>query len=231
MDEIIIMDPNERTYVVNFTYSTVTEMLEKTLGFNPDGSINVTYSLTELHNILSKNLECIDKLLQKTGSIKDIQLWSVDSVRVEIADQEDANWLLENRVITKLHELIEDEEKSYEDNGEDDLLNLEYLTLDNVADDNVMIEQEIEEKTEDTFKRIFRATSLDQNGASDNEDPEESRSDSEEVVSDPQYVNKIMNKYAVVADAMNSVYEYVDEDGGEEEHIEDTDTVADSEAQ
>ena len=84
-----------QSYRINFTYKSPFEDIMRTGGFNPDGSMNVRYSLLMLRNLLNKNIDILDKLLLNTDHISEIvpidqQLieikFSLDSVKKELAD-------------------------------------------------------------------------------------------------------------------------------------------------
>lgn len=57
---------------INLTYKSPHEDVENLIGFNPDGTVNVKYTLLSMKELMLQNLNVITKLLEKTDNITDI---------------------------------------------------------------------------------------------------------------------------------------------------------------
>ena len=77
------------------------------MGLNPDGNINVKYTLMALRNKLMENVEMLNKLLEKTDYITGIFATDYDSVAICVSSQEEMDDMLKNDLIR--NEIIDEE--------------------------------------------------------------------------------------------------------------------------
>ena len=102
---------------INFNYQSPYEDLVNVMGFNPDGSANIRYTLFAMKKLLQHNINLLDKLVEKIDCISDIIPIGPGMIEVKFdpGAQIQKEHLVENQILT----CLVDEESSAEDPYED----------------------------------------------------------------------------------------------------------------
>lgn len=110
--------------IINFTYTSPQEDMEKCLGHNPDGSINIRYTLLAHRQMLEKNVERINKLLDVSNDITSLSPVGISEVEIVIKSESIKQTLISENVIKTVNDdtsedeneinISSDEETNYE---------------------------------------------------------------------------------------------------------------------
>ena len=104
--------PQGTTYLINFTYESPHTDMVKNVGFNPDSSINIKYTLNAMRNNLLRNIDTLDELLRECSSITKIELTDKYKVAVTINDSDVVTRLLEKKNLYKEIDINNSESES-----------------------------------------------------------------------------------------------------------------------
>lgn len=161
---------------INFNYNSPHEDVENCLGFNPDGSINIRYTLESLKNLLQENLQIVNELIDNVDEIQSVTPIGYNRVELVTNTNSLLDKLLEKNIVTVVtNEEIEDQM--------DDLSDL------NISD---------EETNNDRLNIINNLTNLNNAqilSIEKNSDTEQ-ESDSDELIEDEKNATSIINKYS-----------------------------------
>lgn len=167
---------SEETYI-NFTYKSVNEDFKNSIGYNPDSSINITYTLMTIRNLLLNNVKIIDRLLEYNKSIKEMVPIN-NSIKISFFSEEIKKILQEEGTINYIPLHINE--------------NNEFRIFDN---------EEIPETNYDRLSMIHNLTRVDNLSDLDtilNSDGiiySTSESEVDELIYDKENINNLVNKY------------------------------------
>jgi len=99
---------------VNFTYSSPNNDIETCTGLNPDGGINIKYTLTSMRDKLMENVQLLNKLLEKSDHITGLYAAEYDAVAICISSEEEMENMFKNNLIrdAKIDDVSESENES-----------------------------------------------------------------------------------------------------------------------
>lgn len=166
---------NSEKMYINLSYKSPYEDIEQLMGFNPNGTTNVKFTLLALHNHLMENISVVNKLLENVENITDILPLGFNIIEIKINSQIVLKKLLENGCLTQKDINIESEETidnnlSFSDDDKE--TNNDRLSMINNISNT------------DNFKHIF----------DENSDPENSNSN--DLIDDEKNIKNILTKYA-----------------------------------
>lgn len=84
---------------INFSYTSLYDEINNSMGLNADGSTNVKYSLTTLRNKLNENIEILDKLIDNVDNITNIYPVNTKSIAIWIESDQIKQDMLTSNVI------------------------------------------------------------------------------------------------------------------------------------
>lgn len=121
----------EELTCINFTYRSPHEDIEEAIGVNPDGSTNILYTLSTMKNLLLKNLDVVNKLIEKANKIDNINPVGYSIINISIKDKTVHDELLENGTIIKHNSLntYSDDESGIEIPFSDEETNQDRLNM------------------------------------------------------------------------------------------------------
>jgi len=91
--------PTASTYNINLTYTSPTDDMESCMGINPDETINVSYTLIAMRNLLTENIERLNNLIEISSAITDLNINDADLITITLNDQDIIKYLKESSVI------------------------------------------------------------------------------------------------------------------------------------
>lgn len=159
---------------INFTYKSPCEDIENMMGFNPDGSININYTLVSLRDMLSHNIELINKLLENTNNITNIDPIGYGIVQIDIRSPSSEN-LINDNVLVKNIQLEEE-------------VNIDTLTLSDEEETNNDRLSMVNNLINQNNSGIILNKNLESNSESDDES-------SDNIIDDNENMKSIINKY------------------------------------
>ena len=179
---------------INLTYKSPEEDIGNSIGLNPDGSINVKYTLQTIRELLSHNLNTINKLIEKADNITNIIPIGYGLVGINIDSPVILENLLENNIITKHPEILEEP------------------TIDE------LIFSEDEETNQERLNMINNLISQDDSqNILDNKNNSDSDSEADDILDDETNTKSILNKYIHIMSSQDSDDENNDENDTDEE--------------
>lgn len=115
-----------QTFNINFTYASPSEDIEKVVGYNPDSSINIKFTLIGLRQLLQDNVDIINRLLENVDSITNIysnlDIGSNVSMTLALAPARDATMVVEKlKEDNIIKDISADEENSDSDTASEAL--------------------------------------------------------------------------------------------------------------
>lgn len=155
-------------YYVNFDYNTPFEDIQECMGFNPDGTININYTLMTLKNKLMKNIILIEKLLDNHIHISNLIPSEYNKISITINNKEILESLIYENVIN---------------NNETDI----YDNNENLFSD--------EETNQERLNRLNNIINTDNYNIFLNKSSDDSESSTEEIISDEKNIQSLLNKY------------------------------------
>lgn len=172
---------SEKTFI-NLSYRSPYEDIEQSLGFNPNGTINVKFTLMALRDHLAKNLETINKLLDSAENITDIIPSGFNLIEIKTNSESVLKELIDNNILTQNTLNINSEENT---------------------DDNFSISDEDKETNNDRLAMINNLTNVGDSKFifGDDSDPEKSGSD--DLIDDEKNIKNILSKFANIAKQNN----------------------------
>jgi hypothetical protein len=137
---------------INLTYKSPEEDIGNSIGFNPDGSVNVKYTLLSLRELLTQNLSVINKLIEKTDNISDIIPIAYGMVGIKINSPTVLKNLLDNNILIEHVEnteepIIDELNFSEEEETNQERLNM-INNLTNQNDSQIIFNKDIESDTD-----------------------------------------------------------------------------------
>lgn len=156
-------------YYVNFDYNTPFEDIQECMGFNPDGTININYTLMTLKNKLMKNIILIEKLLDNHIHISNLIPSEYNKISITINNKEILESLIYENVINN--------------NNETDI----YDNNENLFSD--------EETNQERLNRLNNIINTDNYNIFLNKSSDDSESSTEEIISDEKNIQSLLNKY------------------------------------
>jgi hypothetical protein len=112
------MDNWSEIKYINFTYSSPNEDIELCTGLNPDGNVNVKYTLTSMRDKLLENVQILNQLLEKSNHITGLFAMGYNSVAVCVSSREEMDDMIVNNLIRDAK--LDSEEESEEDDISDE---------------------------------------------------------------------------------------------------------------
>ncbi|XWV26017.1 hypothetical protein QJ857_gp1063 [Tupanvirus soda lake] len=185
---------------INFTYKSPHQDIESVMGFNSDGSVNIKYTLISLRNLLSHNINILNKLIEKSENITNIIPIGYGVVGINIDSPTITQYLLDENILTKMSENMEDEVEIGEFNFSDD-----------------------EETNQDRLNIVNNLTNHnDTNNIFDNDLSEsDSDSESDDIIDDEKNTKSILSKYIGIINERNSDESEEEENSQDESDLED----------
>lgn len=86
---------------INLTYRSPCEDLEDSIGFNPDGSINISYTIVSIRNLLEQNINILNELLSETENITNIILNNNGKIEIKLKSLVVIQKLIDKDIIVK----------------------------------------------------------------------------------------------------------------------------------
>ncbi len=166
---------------INFTYKSPHEDVETVMGHNPDGSVNVKYTLLALRDLLTYNLDIINKLLEKSSEISDINPLGYAIVGININNHATKENFLNANILVKQPDVLEEEE----------LLNNIYLSD----------EEETNQNRLDMIKNLVNSNDIN---TFTNKSDTDSDTDSDDVIDDRKNTKSIIDKYLCIINEKDS---------------------------
>ncbi|XWV24776.1 hypothetical protein QJ856_gp1007 [Tupanvirus deep ocean] len=168
---------------INFTYKSPHQDVESVMGFNSDGSVNIKYTLISLRNLLHHNINLINKLIEKSENITNIIPIGYGVVGVNVNSPTLTQDLIDENVLTKLSETMEDEVEIGEFNFSDE-----------------------EETNQDRLNVVNNLTNHNDTNNIFNNDLTDSDTDSEtdDIIDDEKNTKSILSKYIGIINERNS---------------------------
>lgn len=167
---------------INFTYKSPHEDVESVIGHNPDGSVNIKYTLLALRDLLAHNISIVNKLLDKNIDITDINPLGYNIVSINVSNQITKENLLNENILIKQPNVLEEEE----------LLDDIYLS-------------DEEETNQNRFKLINNLVNTkDINILNNDNDNTESDTDSDDLIDDIKNTKSIVDKYLNIINEKDS---------------------------
>jgi hypothetical protein len=162
-------------FCINFNYKSPHEDMENSTGLNTDGSVNVKYTLTSMRDLLQHNIDLVNKLLEKSESVTNINIIGYGLVKVDIEGESIIKNLVDTNVIYKLVDQPEN----------NDQVNLDELEFSD------------EETNNDRYNMINNLVNTnDVRSFFDNDsDSETNESEDEDLIDDEKNTQTIINKY------------------------------------
>lgn len=187
---------------INLTYTSPHEDIEKTMGFNPDGSVNIKFTLLSMQNLLKHNLDVISRLIKESDSITDIVPLGYKIVAINVKSNDLTEILFKDNILITQPQILENDteipmnELHFSD--EDTETNYQRLIMVNNlvnTDDSSYIFNEL-----DTL----------------NVSSSQSQSDSDDIIDDEENRKSIINKYVQLVNENEELdedlYEELDEE-------------------
>jgi hypothetical protein len=191
LKKVLLYNIMSELFCINFTYKSPHEDTESVMGFNPDGSVNIKYTLMALRDMLVHNVNIMNKLIEKYDVITDIIPIGYGVVGISTNYPSVVQTLVDNNILTKNPDDLEDEET--------------IMNELNFLDD--------EETNQDRLNFINNLTN--QNDATDatdifgnndnNKSGSDSGSESDDIIRDDKNTKSILNKYIDIINENNSV--------------------------
>lgn len=169
---------------INLTYKSPHEDVENCMGLNSDGTVNSKFTLLSLKNLLTHNLDTINKLLEKSENITNIIPIGYDIVEIKINSPNVLKNLMDDNIVIKRDNINDTDEINPGDiYFSDEETNEERLNMIN----NLVNQSE----TQSIFNK--------------NTDSEtEFDSDNDDIIEDEKNSKSILNKYVNIIDERNS---------------------------
>lgn len=104
---------------INLTYSSPNHDIEDCMGLNPDGDVNVKYTLTSMRDKLAENVDVLNKLLEQTDNIAGLFSADRGAVAVCISSPEAMDSMFKNNLIRDTKIVTSDDESNEESSKED----------------------------------------------------------------------------------------------------------------
>jgi hypothetical protein len=177
------------TSYINFTYKSPHEDVESVMGHNPDGSVNIKYTLLALRDLLTHNLNIVNKLLEKNDDIFDINPIGYGIVSID-ANTITKESLLNANILIKQPNVLENEE---------------------ILDDIYISDEE--ETNQNRLGIINNLVNLNDTHAS-NINTTDSDTDSDDIIDDKINTRSIVDKYLNIINE-----KYSDDDSSESEYL------------
>lgn len=191
---------NNKTYL-NLSYKSPHEDLESSLGYNSDGTINIKYTLLTLRNMLLKNVETINKLIDNADNVTNISSTGLNIIEVKV-----------NSVVLK--ELKEMNVLLDQSDTESDEQNINYFDL---SDDNVETNNDRLNMINNLINRNDINYVIDKEYESESEIESCSETD---IIDDDKNTKIILNKYRSI---ITEMHEDTDDDIKHESESENDD--------
>lgn len=168
--------------LINFTYASPLEDMEQSAGINPDGSINVVYTLTELRNLLMSNINVLDRLIAVTANINNISALGYDTVAITVDSEDVLETLLNDKIIVRAKNMDFSDDGDGDSNNSDDLRIFNELFPDSDED------SETHNDRLNMVRNIVNQNLVEKSMSSSN-------SDSDNIIQDNNNLQAIINKY------------------------------------
>lgn len=104
---------------INLTYSSPNHDIEDCMGLNPDGGVNVKYTLTSMRDKLAENVAVLNKLLEQTDDIAGLFSADRGAVAICISSPEAMDNMFKNDLIRDTKIVMSEEESNDESSEED----------------------------------------------------------------------------------------------------------------
>ena len=164
---------------INFTYKSPNEDMALVMGFNPDGTVNVKYTLMALRDLLIENTNKINKLIEKHYAITDILPIEYGNIEIITNSPDIVQSLVDEQILTTKLDSSDNEDSDFDGSNfsDDDETNQERLHLIN----NLVNQNEI--------NSIFNQNEIESESDTDSE------SESDEIIDDDDNKHSIITKY------------------------------------
>lgn len=87
------------SYCINFSYKNPADDFINSIGYNPDNSVNIKYTLLALQETLQKNIDIIENLIKYSDKIDEINSINYNLVSIKITDSDIKKELMEQNTI------------------------------------------------------------------------------------------------------------------------------------
>ena len=104
-----ITNENSEITHINFTYKSPDEDMVSLMGHNPDGSINIRYTLSSMRDLLEHNIVILDKLIENADYISNLIPIGCGLVEIEMNISQSRKKLIEENIIKKYTDTLVDQ--------------------------------------------------------------------------------------------------------------------------
>jgi hypothetical protein len=163
---------SEKAYI-NFSYKSPHEDTETSIGLNPDGSVNIKYTLASMRDLLLHNVDIITKLIDTHENILNIRPIGYDIVEITTNTSPVSKKLLDGNVIRKSMELDDDEAINFDE----------------------LIVSDHEETNQDRLKNINNIINQNDSQIIFAEDSNSDHDSGDDIIDDETNTSSILEKY------------------------------------
>lgn len=141
---------------INLTYQSPSIDISESFGYNPDGTINIKYTLTTYRNLLQQNINIINALISEVDNITDII--PIDSnVAIKISSEDVQKKLFDNHILVQpnVEEDIGENYFTEEETNQDRLAMVDRITNQMDIPDNLEIISHSESGSDDEMDELI----------------------------------------------------------------------------